>query len=135
MQEEDRYQQGREVAWHLWGKGVFESKEPFFEAMQQSGSETSSDAVFWSARAFSFTNYASPVLNLKTRCIIQVAVLTALGQLEELKMYIIAALNAGATEEEIIETLDQLILHCGLSRVRGALMTARKTFAEYNATG
>lgn len=133
MQEEDRYQQGREVAWHLWGKGVFESKEPFFEAMQQSGSETS--PKFMELALFSFTNYASPVLNLKTRCMIQVAVLTALGQLEELKMYIIAALNAGATEEEIIETLDQLILHCGLSRVRGALMTARKTFAEYNATG
>lgn len=133
MQEEDRYQQGREVAWHLWGKGVFESKEPFFEAMQQSSSETS--PKFMELALFSFTNYASPVLNLKTRCMIQVAVLTALGQLEELKMYIIAALNAGATEEEIIETLDQLILHCGLSRVRGALMTARKTFAEYNATG
>ena len=133
MQEEDRYQQGREVAWHLWGKGVFESKEPFFEAMQQSSSETS--PKFMELALFSFTNYASPVLNLKTRCMIQVAVLTALGQLEELKMYIIASLNAGATEEEIIETLDQLILHCGLSRVRGALMTARKTFAEYNATG
>ena len=131
--QEDRYENGREVAWQLWGKGIFNSKEDFIQAMKQSISETSSK--FMELALFSFTNYASPVLDLKTRCIIQIATLTALGQLEELKMYIIAALNIGATQEEILETLDQLILYCGLSRVRGALMTAHKTFAEQEATG
>jgi len=133
MPEDDRYQKGREVAWQLWGKGIFESKEPFFEAMQQSSGDTSSK--FMELALFSFNNYAGPVLDLKTRCLIQIAVLTALGQLEELKMYVVAALNAGASEDEIIETLDQLILHCGLSRARGALMTARKAFAERSGSG
>ena len=131
MQGDDRYQRGREIAWQLWGKGVFESKEPFFEAMEQSSSETS--AKFMELALFSFTNYANPAVDLKTRCLIQIAALTALGQLEELKMYIIAALNAGAAEEEVTETLDQLILYCGLSRVRGALMTAHKAFSEHKA--
>lgn len=131
--QEDRYEGGREVAWQLWGKGVFESQEDFFQAMQQSSSGTSSR--FMELALFSFTNYSSPVLDLRTRCIIQIAALTALGQLDELKMYIIAALNIGATEDQILETLDQLILYCGLSRVRGALMTARKTFAEQKAAG
>ena len=131
--QDDRYEKGREVAWQLWGRSIFDSKDDFFQAMQQSSSETSSK--FMELALFSFTNYAGPVLDLKTRCIIQIAALTALGQLEELKMYIIAALNIGVTEEEIIETLDQLILYCGLSRVRGALMTARKTFAERGAAG
>jgi len=131
--QEDRYEGGREVAWQLWGKGIFDSKEDFFQAMQQSSSETSSR--FMELALFSFTNYSRPVLDLKTRCIIQIAALTALGQLDELKMYVIAALNIGVTEEEILETLDQLILYCGLSRVRGALMTAHKTFAERKATG
>ena len=130
---ENRYEDGHEVAWQLWGKGIFNSKEDFVKAMQQSSSETSSK--FMELALFSFTNYASPVLDLKTRCIIQIATLTALGQLDELKMYIIAALNIGITQEEILETLDQLILYCGLSRVRGALMTAHKTFAEQEATG
>jgi len=138
MPEDDRYQKGREVAWQLWGKGIFESKEPFFEAMQQSSGDTSSkfmELKFMELALFSFNNYAGPVLDLKTRCLIQIAVLTALGQLEELKMYVVAALNAGASEDEIIETLDQLILHCGLSRARGALMTARKAFAERSGSG
>jgi alkylhydroperoxidase/carboxymuconolactone decarboxylase family protein YurZ len=131
VKEDDRYQRGREVAWQLWGKAIFESREPFFEAMEQSSSESS--AKFMELALFSFTNYANPVVDLKTRCLIQIAALTALGQLEELKMYVIAALNAGATEEEVTETLDQLILYCGLSRVRGALITARRAFTEQKA--
>ena len=131
--QDDRYERGREVAWQLWGKSIFDSKDDFFQAMQLSSADTSSR--FMELALFSFTNYSSPVLDLKTRCIIQIAALTALGQLEELKMYVIAALNIGVTEDEILETLDQLILHCGLSRVRGALMTARRTFAERSASG
>jgi alkylhydroperoxidase/carboxymuconolactone decarboxylase family protein YurZ len=128
MPEKGHYKQGKDIAWQLWGKGVFDSKETFFEALEQANQQTSSK--FMELALFSFTNYASPVLDLKTRCLIQVAVMTALGQEEELQRYIMAALNIGVTEEQIMEAIDQLILYCGLPRARAALSIARKTFAE-----
>ncbi len=132
MPEKGRYKQGKDIAWQLWGKGVFNSKESFFEALEQANQQTSSK--FMELALFSFTNYASPVLDLKTRCLIQVAVMTALGQEEELQSYIMAALNIGVTEEQIMEAINQLILYCGLPKARGALSTAQKTFAEHKTS-
>ena len=55
-----------------------------------------------------------PGLDLKTRSLITVAMLTALGKQHELKGHVRGALNNGATPEEISEVLLHASIYCGL---------------------
>jgi 4-carboxymuconolactone decarboxylase len=52
-------------------------------------------------------------LELKTRSLITVAMLTALGRSQELKGHLRGALNNGATPEEIREVLLHAAVYCG----------------------
>jgi 4-carboxymuconolactone decarboxylase len=59
-------------------------------------------------------------LDLKTRSLITVAMLTALGKRHELKGHVRGALNNGATKEELQEVLLHAAIYCGLpSAVEG----------------
>ena len=53
-------------------------------------------------------------LDLKTRSLITVAMLTALGKQHELKGHVRGALNNGATPEEISEVLLHASIYCGV---------------------
>ena len=55
-----------------------------------------------------------PGLDLKTRSLITVAMLTALGKQHELKGHVRGALNNGATAEEISEVLLHASIYCGV---------------------
>ena len=55
-----------------------------------------------------------PGLDLKTRSLITVAMLTALGRQHELKGHVRGALNNGATVEEIQEVLLHASIYCGV---------------------
>ncbi|MFN3610938.1 4-carboxymuconolactone decarboxylase [Tepidimonas sp.] len=55
-----------------------------------------------------------PGLDLKTRSLITVAMLTALGKQHELKGHVRGALNNGATPQEIQEVLLHASIYCGL---------------------
>ena len=55
-----------------------------------------------------------PGLDLKTRSLVTVAMLTALGKTHELKGHVRGALNNGATPQEIQEVLLHASIYCGL---------------------
>ena len=55
-----------------------------------------------------------PGLDLKTRSLITVAMLTALGRQHELKGHVRGALNNGATAAEIQEVLLHASIYCGV---------------------
>ena len=55
-----------------------------------------------------------PGLDLKTRSLVTVAMLTALGRQHELKGHVRGALNNGATVEEIQEVLLHASIYCGV---------------------
>ena len=55
-----------------------------------------------------------PGLDLKTRSLITVAMLTALGKQHELKGHVRAALNNGVTPEQLQEVLLHASIYCGL---------------------
>ena len=55
-----------------------------------------------------------PGLDLKTRSLITVAMLTALGKQNELKGHVRGALNNGATVQEIQEVLLHATIYCGV---------------------
>ena len=65
-----------------------------------------------------------PGLDMKTRSLITVAFLTALGKQHELKGHVRGALNNGATAAEIQEVLLHASIYCGLPTAVEAFRTA-----------
>ena len=65
-----------------------------------------------------------PGLDRKTRSLITVAMLTALGKQHELKGHVRGALNNGATPAEIQEVLLHAAVYCGLPTAVEAFRTA-----------
>jgi 4-carboxymuconolactone decarboxylase len=63
-------------------------------------------------------------LDLKTRSLITVAMLTALGKQHELKGHVRGALNNGATPAEIQEVLLHASIYCGVPAAVEAFRTA-----------
>ncbi|MGM9428290.1 4-carboxymuconolactone decarboxylase [Hydrogenophaga sp. MI9] len=63
-------------------------------------------------------------LDRKTRSLITVAMLTALGKQHELKGHVGGALNNGATAEEIQEVLLHAAIYCGIPTAVEGFRTA-----------
>ena len=69
-------------------------------------------------------------LELKTRSLITLAMLTALGRSQELKGHLRGAINNGATKEEIREVLLHAAVYCGAPLAVDAFRTAQEVFAQ-----
>ena len=67
-----------------------------------------------------------PGLDLKTRSLITVAMLTALGKQNELRGHVRGALNNGATEQEIQEVLLHAAVYCGVPTAVEAFRSANE---------
>lgn len=65
-----------------------------------------------------------PGLDLKTRSLITVAILTSMGKQHELKGHVRGALNNGATAEEIQEVLLHASVYCGVPTAVEAFRSA-----------
>ena len=72
--------------------------------------------------------WARPNLDLKTRSLVTVAALTALGRANALRLNIEMALNNGATQAEILETLLQMAPYAGFPACWDALVIADEAF-------
>jgi 4-carboxymuconolactone decarboxylase len=68
-------------------------------------------------------------LDLKTRSLITVAMLTALGKQHELTGHVRGALNNGATVVEIQEVLLHATIYCGVPAAAEAFRTAAEVVA------
>ncbi len=66
----------------------------------------------------------------KTRSLINLAMLTALNRPHEVKAHLLGALNNGCTRDEIMETLLQATVYCGVPAGVDSFRTARALFAE-----
>lgn len=91
----------------------------------------------WVNVTFPFAElYTRDVLDLKTRELCTVAALTVQGfSLPELKLHIKAALRCGASREEVVEVITQMIAYCGFPAATNALMTAKGIFNELDGSG
>ncbi|TFV98646.1 4-carboxymuconolactone decarboxylase [Oxalobacteraceae bacterium OM1] len=65
-------------------------------------------------------------IDLKTRSLVTVAMLTALGRSHELKGHVRGALNNGATPEEIREVLLHAAVYCGAPLAVDAFRVAQE---------
>lgn len=82
--------------------------------------------------AFAFGDiYDRPGLDARSRQLVTLGVLTALGGCEpQLKVHIGATLNVGISRGEITEALLHAAVFCGFPRALNATFIAREVFAE-----
>ena len=74
--------------------------------------------------------WGRPNLDRRTRSIINLAVLAAMGKPNELKIHTRGALTNGVTRDEIRETFLQICVYAGVPAAGEAFKVAREVFAE-----
>jgi 4-carboxymuconolactone decarboxylase len=71
-----------------------------------------------------------PGLDRKTRSMLNLAMLSALGKEHELKLHVNGALNNGLTKDQIKEVLLQVAIYCGVPAAVVSFRCAREVFKE-----
>lgn len=82
--------------------------------------------------AFAFGDvYDRPGLDARSRQLVTLGVLTALGGCEpQLKVHVGAALNVGITREEIAEVMLHAAVYCGFPKALNATFAAREVYTS-----
>lgn len=75
------------------------------------------------------TVWTRPELAPRTRSMLTVAMLIARGQEHELALHIRGALENGASQQEIVETIVHSAIYCGVPAAISAARIARQVFA------
>ena len=79
--------------------------------------------------------WSRPGLDAKTRSMLNLAMLTALGRFDELEIYVKGALRSGVTVEEIQEVLLHTIAYCGTPAGHQAFLAAHRALIAEGALG
>ena len=79
--------------------------------------------------------WSRPGLNKKTRHLLTIAMLAALGNHEELAMHIRATRNTGVTPQEVKEVLLQVAVYAGIPAANAAVAIAKRVYGEMDAKG
>ena len=74
--------------------------------------------------------WAREELDLRTRSLVTIALLAALGRCEQLEVHLRASRTTGATPEEIREALLHVAVYAGVPAANTAFALARKVLAE-----
>ena len=76
------------------------------------------------------TLWSRPGLDRRTRALINLGVLTALGRTEEVKIYLRAAPNIGVSKSDVQEVLMQTAVYCGIPAALDSFRVAQQVFNE-----
>jgi 4-carboxymuconolactone decarboxylase len=76
--------------------------------------------------------WSRPGLDRKTRHLLTIAMLAALGKEGELAMHIRATRNTGVTADELKEAFLQVAIYAGIPAANTAFATAKRVFSERN---
>lgn len=74
-------------------------------------------------------------LSRRTRSLLTLAMLVALGRSEELRLHLSGALNNGVGRDEIKEALLHAAVYCGVPAAHSALRVAEEVLAERGREG
>ena len=77
--------------------------------------------------------WSRPGLDRRTRALINIGMMTAMGRTEEVKIYLRAAPNIGVTREDVREVLMQTAIYCGVPAALDSFRTAQEIFNEQDA--
>jgi 4-carboxymuconolactone decarboxylase len=119
----DRFQQGMEIRRAVLGDAYVDraeaNKTPFDADFQRFITETAWGSV-WSR----------PGLDRKTRHLLTIAMMAALGKEHELAMHIRATRNTGVTAEELKEVFLQVAIYAGVPAANTAMAIAKRVYSE-----
>ena len=79
------------------------------------------------------TLWARPDLDRRTRSLVTIAILAALGRTDELALHIRATENTGVTPSEIAETLLHVAIYAGVPAANSAFAIAKATLTPADA--
>ena len=74
--------------------------------------------------------WSRPGLDHKTRSVITIAMLAAMGRMDELKLHIRATRNTGVSRDEVKEIMMHAALYAGVPVAFGSFQIAAQLFAE-----
>ena len=74
--------------------------------------------------------WSRPGLDRRTRSLVTITALVALGRDHELEMHVRAARRNGVTDEELKEVLLQCAVYCGVPAANGAFAIAQRVLDE-----
>lgn len=119
----NKFEQGMEVRRAVLGDAHVNraetNKTPFDADFQQFITETA-----WG------TVWARPGLDRKTRHLLTICMMAALGKEHELAMHIRATQNTGVTPDELKEVFMQVAVYAGVPAANSAIAIAKKVFVE-----
>ena len=122
MADEKAYEKGLEVRRTLWGEAGVERLKNYEEVDKE---------LARLIVEYPFGNvWGRPGLDLKSRSMCTVAVLTALARGPELAIHIKGALNQGITQKEVLEILIHVGVYAGLPTTVEAIRVAKEVFKE-----
>lgn len=78
--------------------------------------------------------WANPTIDLRTRSLLTIALLAAIGHHEELAMHIRATKNTGVSVDEIREALMHVAIYAGIPAANRAFAVAKRALAELEGT-
>jgi 4-carboxymuconolactone decarboxylase len=123
MDIEEQRKRGRELLGEVIGKEYLAKRDAStndFNRPLRQFSETYAFGDIWSR----------PGLPRKVRSMLCMAMLTALGKPEELRLHVNSALNNGCTVDEIQEVLYQTVAYCGIPATIEAFKVAEAVLRE-----
>ena len=74
--------------------------------------------------------WSRPGLDRRTRSLVTITALVALGREHELELHVRAALRNGVTPDEVKEVLLQCAVYCGVPAANGAFAVAQRVLDE-----
>ena len=126
--DSDTFKRGAEVRKWLMGE------KRFAEAQARRTAFTDEWMDFVNQYAFGEV-WARPGLDKKTRHMLTIAMLTALGRLEELETHLSLTPNSGVSRDEVREVLMQAAIYAGVPAAMSAFNRANKVFTEMDEKG
>ncbi len=123
MNRDEQFEQGLQMRKQVMGEAfidkAFANLDAFTEPLQE----------FVTRNAWG-TTWCRGGLDLKTRSLLTLSMLTALGRATEIKGHVRGAVNNGATMKEIQETLLHAAVYCGMPLAIDAFRSAHEVLKE-----
>ncbi len=125
---DDRYQAGMKVRRAVLGDAHVDRAE---------ANQTSFDADFqrFITEMAWGSVWARPGLERKTRSLLTIAILAALGRADELALHLRSTPNTGVTPDEIKEALLQVAVYAGVPAANSAFAIARQVLFDPDQKG
>lgn len=123
MAQDEQFEQGLRMRQQVMGEAfvekAFANVDAFTAPLQE----------FVTRNAWG-TTWCRDGLDLKTRSLLTLSMLTALGRAQELKGHVRGAINNGATMQEIQEVLLHAAIYCGMPLAIDAFRSAHEVLKE-----